>query len=94
MNWLTDHVYAIREAATGILKQLIDKFGSDWANEKVIPRIVELAQDSNYLHRMTCLFCFNAMVKALTPQLVTDVVFKSVEIVISLSNSRIYIFLS
>ncbi|VDM27774.1 unnamed protein product [Toxocara canis] len=63
MAWLTDHVYAIREAATGILKQLTEKFGADWA----LKQVIVLAKDSNYLRRMACLFCFNTLCEAIGP---------------------------
>ena len=33
MTWLIDHVYAIREAATNNLKKLVEKFGTDWAQQ-------------------------------------------------------------
>jgi len=52
-------VYAIREAATLNLKKLVEKFDEDWAQKTVIPKITQMATDQNYLHRMTCLFCFN-----------------------------------
>lgn len=59
MTWLIDHVYAIREAATNNLKKLVEQFGTDWAQQTVIPKVVAMARDQNYLHRMTCLFCIN-----------------------------------
>lgn len=59
MNWLADHVYAIREAATLNLKKLVEKFGPEWAQTTIVPRVLAMARDSNYLHRMTCLFCIN-----------------------------------
>ena len=31
MQWLIDNVYAIREAATVNVRNLVEKFGSDWA---------------------------------------------------------------
>lgn len=52
-------VFAIREAATQNLKKLVEKFGPDWATNTVIPKVLNMAQDQNYLHRMTCLFCVN-----------------------------------
>jgi len=52
-------VYAIREAATLNLKQLVEKFGPEWAQNTVIPRVIAMSRDQNYLHRMTCLFCMN-----------------------------------
>lgn len=59
MTWLVDHVYAIREAATLNLKKLVEKFGPDWAQNTVIPKVLAMSRDQNYLHRMTCLFCIN-----------------------------------
>lgn len=52
-------MFAIREAATQNLKKLVEKFGPDWATNTVIPKVLNMAQDQNYLHRMTCLFCVN-----------------------------------
>ena len=59
MSWLTDHVFAIREAATNNLKKLVEKFGRDWAQNTVIPKVIQLARDQNYLYRMTYLFAVN-----------------------------------
>lgn len=59
MTWLVDHVYAIREAATLNLKKLVEKFGPEWAQNTVIPKVLAMSRDQNYLHRMTCLFCIN-----------------------------------
>lgn len=56
-------VYAIREAATANLRKLAEKFGSKWALDTIVPRVVALAHDTNYLHRLTCLFCINVRSK-------------------------------
>ncbi|PSN41046.1 Serine/threonine-protein phosphatase 2A 65 kDa regulatory subunit A alpha isoform [Blattella germanica] len=40
MTWLVDHVYAIREAATLNLKKLVEKFGPEWAQNTVIPKVL------------------------------------------------------
>ena len=71
MQWLVDHVFAIREAATTNLKKLVEKFGTDWAQTTVIPKIMSMARDSNYLHRMTCLFCINVLAEACGRDLTT-----------------------
>lgn len=52
-------VYAIREAATNNLKKLVEKFGHEWAQNTIIPKVLNMARDQNYLIRMTCLFCIN-----------------------------------
>ena len=46
MTWLIDHVYAIREAATNNLKKLVEKFGAEWAQQTVIPKVCQ----SCFLH--------------------------------------------
>lgn len=58
-------MFAIREAATETLRRLAEKFGAPWAVEMILPRVVELAADTNYLHRMTCLFCFDTLARAI-----------------------------
>jgi serine/threonine-protein phosphatase 2A regulatory subunit A len=55
-------VYAIREAATLNLKKLVEKFGAEWAQTSVIPKVILMARDPNYLHRMTFLFCINVCI--------------------------------
>merc|ERR1739845_235890 len=64
MTWLIDHVYAIREAATNNLKKLVEKFGTDWAQQTIIPKVIAMSRDQNYLHRMTCLFCINVLAES------------------------------
>ncbi|CAB4067858.1 PPP2R1 [Lepeophtheirus salmonis] len=59
-----DHVFAIREAATNNLKKLVEKFGTDWAQQTIIPKVIAMSRDQNYLHRMTCLFCINVLAEA------------------------------
>uniref|UniRef100_A0A665UMV2 Serine/threonine-protein phosphatase 2A 65 kDa regulatory subunit A beta isoform n=1 Tax=Echeneis naucrates TaxID=173247 RepID=A0A665UMV2_ECHNA len=59
MAWLIDHVYAIREAATCNLMKLVEKFGAEWAQNTIVPKVLGMANDPNYLHRMTTLFCIN-----------------------------------
>lgn len=52
-------MFAIREAATSNLKKLVEKFGHEWAQNTIIPKVINMARDQNYLIRMTCLFCIN-----------------------------------
>lgn len=52
-------VYAIREAATCNLMKLVEKFGPEWAQNTIVPKVLGMANDPNYLHRMTTLFCIN-----------------------------------
>lgn len=57
--YLSYLVFAIREAATQNLKKLVEKFGAEWATTTVIPKVLQMSRDANYLHRMTCLFSIN-----------------------------------
>ncbi|KAM3171941.1 hypothetical protein ACTXT7_015574, partial [Hymenolepis weldensis] len=38
LNWLVDHVYAVREAAVANLRNLMDKFGIEWATTQIVPK--------------------------------------------------------
>lgn len=50
-NWLNDHVYAIREAATLNMKKIVQTFGTQWAETNIINQILVMYKNSNYLHR-------------------------------------------
>lgn len=67
LAWLVDHVFAIREAAVQILKQLTEKFGWEWTNARVVPRLKSLADEGNYLHRMTSLFIIRVLTESCDP---------------------------
>lgn len=56
MSWLGDCVYAIREAATLNLKHLVRIFGSEWAKKSVLPKIIAMGNENNYIHRITTVF--------------------------------------
>lgn len=59
MGWLNDHVYAIREAATLNMKKLVEQFGSQWAEKGIIPMILVMARNKNYLHSKFTMNLFN-----------------------------------
>ncbi|XP_075264757.1 uncharacterized protein LOC142356873, partial [Convolutriloba macropyga] len=64
--------FAVREAATNNLKRLVAIFGSNWARASVLPKIVQMSNDQNYLHRMTCLFCINVLAEVCETSLVEE----------------------
>jgi hypothetical protein len=47
MTWLIDHVFAIREAATNNLKKLVENFGTEWAQQTVIPKVSSVRMVTN-----------------------------------------------
>jgi serine/threonine-protein phosphatase 2A regulatory subunit A len=67
MSWLVDNVFSIREAATINLKNLTEHFGVDWARAAVVPRIVAMHSNANYLHRLTSLHAVKVLCEAMTP---------------------------
>ena len=62
MSWLGDCVYSIREAATLNIKNLVRIFGSEWAKETVIPKIIEMGKTENYIYRLTTVFAFRVFI--------------------------------
>ena len=53
IKWLSDSIFSIRIAAIKNLKELTSLLGSNWAEKNVLKDLTELAQSTNYLHRMT-----------------------------------------
>lgn len=58
-SWLGDQVYAIREAASINLRNLVKIFGSEWCKVSVLPKIEAMSMDLNFIHRITCVFTLN-----------------------------------
>uniref|UniRef100_A0A4W6FHM6 Phosphatase PP2A regulatory subunit A/Splicing factor 3B subunit 1-like HEAT repeat domain-containing protein n=1 Tax=Lates calcarifer TaxID=8187 RepID=A0A4W6FHM6_LATCA len=86
MAWLIDHVYAIREAATCNLMKLVEKFGAEWAQNTIVPKVLGMANDPNYLHRMTTLFCINALSEACGQEITTK---QMLPVVLKMSNDQV-----
>jgi len=42
----------------------VERFGADWAQNAVVPKVLAMSRDTNYLHRMTCLFSVNVLAEA------------------------------
>jgi serine/threonine-protein phosphatase 2A regulatory subunit A len=59
MSWLGDTVFSIREASTQNLKKLTEVFGVEWANDAIVPKVMEMGHDTNYLYRMTTCFAIS-----------------------------------
>lgn len=55
IEWLSDEVNAIREAACTNLKNLAAVFGEDWAKSFLMPEIQTMRKSQNYLQRLTTL---------------------------------------
>ncbi|KAM6179011.1 serine/threonine-protein phosphatase 2A 65 kDa regulatory subunit A beta isoform-like [Rhynchocyon petersi] len=71
MDWLVDRVSAIREAATTNLRKLVEKFGAEWAQNTIVPKVLTMATAPNYLHRMTALFGISELSEACGQEMTT-----------------------
>lgn len=72
ITWLSDSIFSIREAAINNLKSLTEIFGVQWATKNVIPKLLSLHVEKNYLHRLTPLFGMSV----LSPVLNADIIKK------------------
>lgn len=72
ITWLGDAVFSIREAAALNLRKLIEVFGVSWATESIIPRVLAMADHSNYLYRMTTVFAVSVIAPVVDAQLIRD----------------------
>jgi len=61
-------------------------FGVEWAQSTVIPKVLAMARDQNYLHRMTCLFCINVLSEACGQDVTGKVLLPTV---ISMANDNV-----
>jgi serine/threonine-protein phosphatase 2A regulatory subunit A len=68
ITWLNDSIFSIREAAINNLKSLTEIFGVTWAQKNVIPKLLSLHVESNYLHRLTPLFGMGTLAPVLNAE--------------------------
>ena len=61
---MADHVFSIRDAACHTIQRVVDIFGLDWTKQTVLPKVFQLAEEQNYLRRMTMLFQVNYLMNA------------------------------
>lgn len=72
MTWLMDSVYSIREAATNNLKKLTEIFGVKWAKENLLPRVLAMEHNTNYLYRMTTLFAIGVLSSVMPSEVIAE----------------------
>lgn len=65
MSWLGDTVFSIREASTQNLKKLTEVFGTEWASQAIVPKVIDMGRHPNYLYRMTTCFAVSTLAPAL-----------------------------
>jgi serine/threonine-protein phosphatase 2A regulatory subunit A len=67
---MSDSIFSIREAAIKNVRSLTEIFGAQWAVTHMIPKLLSLHVDKNYLHRLTPLFGMAAMAGTVPPEVV------------------------
>ena len=70
ISWLNDSIFSIRESTLNVMKELTEIFGPQWAAAKIVPKIMSLYIEKNYLHRLTPLFAMATLAPAITPEVV------------------------
>jgi serine/threonine-protein phosphatase 2A regulatory subunit A len=63
LNWLSDNVFAIRNAAATTLADTTKVLGEGWAKEKVFPKIAAMGAEKAYLSRLTALVVITKVAK-------------------------------
>ncbi|KAG0672856.1 protein phosphatase 2A structural subunit [Kluyveromyces marxianus] len=76
LSWLYDGVYSIRSAAISNLNKLTEIFGSDWARDEIITRLLKSDNQllENFNYRITLLFALTGLV----PVVDTDVIVEKI----------------
>lgn len=69
---LRDRVYAVRQAALGMLFGLSDKFGQKWTEKYALTVLTSFTKNSNYLMRLNYIFGLRLIFLILTPQVQKD----------------------
>lgn len=87
MSWLWDPVFVVRDAAVNNLKELTVIFGSAWADEHIVTRLLNIKEEriteeegitvdqvdfSNFIIRITCLFAFTKLVPVIDTAIVVN----------------------
>jgi serine/threonine-protein phosphatase 2A regulatory subunit A len=56
LQWLSDPVYSIRQAALSNFKELTRIFGAEWAQKHILQSMLDMRTHANYLYRLVALF--------------------------------------
>jgi len=83
MGWLGDPVFSIRESATINLRKLTEVFGVEWARQAIIPKVLVMGNNPNYLFRMTTIFAITTMASALNAEVIRSSVLETVNNLVS-----------
>ena len=69
---LRDRVYAVRQAALGMLYGLSEKFGQKWTEKYALTVLSSFTKNSNYLMRLNYIFGLRLIAHIINPQVLKD----------------------
>lgn len=75
LDWLTDSIYSIREQSMKTINDLGFVFGVDWIEKHVMPTLVGLENNENYLFRQIPLLAFKQMAPCLNAEIYAESIF-------------------
>ncbi|KAL6942042.1 hypothetical protein ACO0QE_003206 [Hanseniaspora vineae] len=74
LSWLWDSVYSIRHAAVENLHKLTEIFGSDWAKNEIINKLLKSKSQllENFVYRITLLHALTALIPVVNDDVVLE----------------------
>lgn len=81
LNFLWDNVYSIRSAAIQNLKKLCEIFGSDWANEEIIKKLLQSKSDilQVFTFRITLLQALTELISVVSNDIILEQILPFIE---------------
>lgn len=81
LNFLWDNVYSIRSAAIKNLKKLCEIFGSDWANEEIIKKLLQSKSDilQVFTFRITLLQALTELISVVSNDIILEQILPFIE---------------
>ncbi|OBA26730.1 ARM repeat-containing protein [Hanseniaspora valbyensis NRRL Y-1626] len=81
LNFLWDNVYSIRSAAITNLKKLCEIFGSDWANEEIIKKLLQSKSDilQVFTFRITLLQALTELISVVSNDIILEQILPFIE---------------
>lgn len=75
LDWLSDHIYSIREHTMIMINELGFVFGAEWIEKHIFPKLVSFENDENYLFRQIPLIAFRHLAPCLNSEIYGESIF-------------------
>jgi hypothetical protein len=63
VSWTFDKIGAVRHKSINLIEELFKTYGSTWAENKLIPKILAIQNSPNYLQRQLILIIIEKVIK-------------------------------